>query len=63
MGNIKDREKCDYYEMLDDCDFSDGIRGRFNKPKKIPVSLRLNNDIILYFKKLSSEQKYLIKHL
>ena len=57
MSNIKDREKYDDYEMLDDYDFSDGIRGRFYKPKKIPVSLRLDNDIVLYFKKLASEQK------
>ena len=57
MSNIKDREKYDDYEMLDDYDFSDGVRGRFNEPKKIPVSLRLDNDIVLYFKKLASEQK------
>ncbi len=57
MSNIKDREKYDDYEMLDNYDFSDGIRGRFYKPKKIPVSLRLDNDIVLYFKKLASEQK------
>jgi len=57
MGNIKEREKFDDYEMLDDYDFSDGIRGRFYEPKKIPVSLRLDNDIVLYFKKLASEQK------
>ena len=57
MSNIKDRKKYDDYEMLDNYDFSDGIRGRFYKPKKIPVSLRLDNDIVLYFKKLASEQK------
>ncbi len=57
MSNIKDREKYDDYEMLDDYDFSDGVRGRFYEPKKIPVSLRLDNDIVLYFKKLASEQK------
>jgi len=57
MSNIKDREKYDDYEMLDEYDFSDGIRGRFYKPQKIPVSLRLDNDIVLYFKKLASEQK------
>jgi len=51
MSNIKEREK------FDDYDFSDGIRGRFYEPKKIPVSLRLDNDIVLYFKKLASEQK------
>jgi len=57
MSNIKEREKFDDYEMLDDYDFSDGTRGRFYEPKKIPVSLRLDNDIVLYFKKLASEQK------
>ena len=57
MSNIKEREKYDDYEMLDDYDFSGGIRGRFYEPKKIPVSLRLDNDIVLYFKKLASEQK------
>jgi len=57
MKDIKEREKYDDYEMLDEYDFSGGIRGRFYEPKKIPVSLRLDNDIVLYFKKLASEQK------
>jgi predicted DNA binding CopG/RHH family protein len=57
MSNIKERERFDEYEMLDDYDFSDGVRGRFYKPKKIPTTLRLDNDIVLYFKKLASEQK------
>ena len=57
MSNIKEREKFDNYEMLDEYDFSNGIRGRFYEPKKIPVSLRLDNDIVLFFKKLASEKK------
>jgi len=57
MSNIKEREKYDDYEMLEEYDFSGGVRGRFYEPKKIPVSLRLDNDIILFFKKLASEQK------
>ena len=57
MSNIKDREKFDDYEMLEEYDFSGGVRGRFYEPKKIPVSLRLDNDIVLFFKKLASEQK------
>ncbi len=57
MSNIEEREKYDDYEILDEYNFSDGIRGRFYEPKKIPVSLRLDNDIVLYFKKLASEQK------
>ena len=43
--------------MLEEYDFSAGVRGRFYEPKKIPVTLRLDNDIVLYFKKLASEQK------
>ena len=57
MSNIKQREKFDDYEMKDEYDFTDGVRGRFYEPKKIPVSLRLDNDIVLFFKKLASEQK------
>lgn len=57
MSNIKQREKFDDYEIEDAYDFSDGIRGRFYEPKKIPVSLRLDNDIVLFFKKLASEKK------
>lgn len=57
MSSIKDREKFDKYEMKDEYDFSGGIRGRFYKPKKIPTTLRLDDDIILYFKKKASEQK------
>ncbi len=57
MSNIKDREKHDNFELKDDYDFSDGVRGRFYKPKKIPTTLRLDNDIILYFKKRASEEK------
>jgi len=57
MSNIKQREKFHDYEVEDEYDFTDGIRGRFYEPKKIPVSLRLDNDIILFFKKLASEKK------
>jgi len=57
MSNIKQREKFDDYEMKDEYDFSDAVRGRFYEPKKIPVSLRLDNDIVLFFKKLASEKK------
>jgi len=57
MSNIKEKEKFDDYEMKDEYDFTDGVRGRFYEPKKIPVSLRLDNDIVLFFKKLASEKK------
>jgi predicted DNA binding CopG/RHH family protein len=57
MSNTKDREKFDNYEIKDEYDFSGGVRGRFYKPKKIPTTLRLDDDIILYFKKRASEEK------
>ena len=57
MSNIKEREKFDAYEMEDEYDFTGAVRGRFYEPKKIPVSLRLDNDIVLFFKKLASEKK------
>ena len=57
MNTIKNRDKFDDYELKDDYDFSDGIRGRFYTPRKVPTTLRLDNDIILYFKKLASEKK------
>jgi len=57
MSNIKEREKFDAYEMEDEYDFSGGVRGRFYKPKKVPTTLRLDDDIVLYFKKKASEQK------
>jgi len=45
------------FELKDDYDFSKGIRGRFYHPKKISTSMRLDNDIILYLKKIASEKK------
>ena len=57
MSNINEREKFDDYEIEDNYDFTGGTRGRFYKPKKVPTTLRLDNDIILYFKKKASEQK------
>ena len=43
--------------MLDEYDFSDGVRGRFYEPKKISTSMRLDNDILIFLKKQASEKK------
>ena len=51
MKTIKEREQYDSYELEESYDFESGVRGRFYEPKKIPTTLRLDNDIILYFKK------------
>ena len=43
--------------MLPEYDFSNGIRGRFYHPKKISTSLRLDDDVVLFFKKKTNEEK------
>ncbi len=45
------------FEMAEEYDFSKGIRGRFFQPHKVATTIRLDNDILLYFKKMSSETK------
>lgn len=45
------------FELHSEYDFSKGIRGRFYSPHKKPTTIRLDDDIILYFKKLASEEK------
>lgn len=57
MKNVKQRSKYDDFELEDDYDFSDGVRGRFYKPKKMPTSLRLDDDILLFLKKEAMEKK------
>lgn len=54
-NNMKNSEET--FEMADEYDFSGGVRGRFYQPKKISTSIRLDDDIILYFKKKASESK------
>jgi uncharacterized protein (DUF4415 family) len=53
-STIKEKED---FKLKDDYDFSKGIRGRFYRPKKVSTSMRLDNDIILYLKKIASEKK------
>ena len=57
MRDSKQREELDNYELEDNYDFSGGIRGRFYKPKKVPTSMRLDNDILIFLKKEASEKK------
>ncbi|GAB1433114.1 hypothetical protein MASR2M29_17390 [Spirochaetota bacterium] len=47
----------DTFELIKEYDFSSGIRGRFYHPKKVSTSIRLDDDIILYFKKKAGEEK------
>jgi uncharacterized protein (DUF4415 family) len=53
-STIKQKED---FELKNEYDFSKGIRGRFYRPKKVSTSMRLDNDILLYLKKIASEKK------
>jgi predicted DNA binding CopG/RHH family protein len=57
MKNVEERAKYDNFELEDNYDFNGGVRGRFYKPKKVPTSMRLDNDILLFLKKEASEKK------
>jgi len=54
-NNMKKSEES--FEMRQEYDFSKGIRGRFYQPKKVSTSIRLDDDVILYFKKKAGEDK------
>lgn len=45
------------YEMPDEIDMSGATRGRFYTPHKVQANIRLDDDIILYFKKLAIDKK------
>ncbi len=45
------------FELAPEYDFSQAERGRFYIPKKISTTMRLDDDIIIYFKKWASEKK------
>jgi uncharacterized protein (DUF4415 family) len=52
---MNDRE--DGFELEREYDFSTAVRGRFFRPKKKSTTIRLDEDLILFFKKRASEQK------
>jgi len=47
----------DGFELKEEYDFSRGVRGRFYQPNKRTTTIRLDDDIVLYFKKKAGEQK------
>ncbi len=47
----------DDFELESEYDFSKGIRGRFYHPRKESTTIRLDEDVILFFKKRASERK------
>ncbi len=51
------KENRDDFLLEDEYDFSNGVRSRFYTPKKKSTTIRLDDDIILYFKKIAGEEK------
>jgi uncharacterized protein (DUF4415 family) len=47
----------DVFEMKGEYDFSHAVRGRFYHPRKVSTSLRIDDDILLFFRKKASEEK------
>ena len=45
------------FELEEEYDFYRGIRGRFYKPRKVTTTIRLDDDIVLMFKKIAGEKK------
>jgi uncharacterized protein (DUF4415 family) len=45
------------YEIPDEIDMSGATRGYFYTPHKVSLSIRLDDDIVEYFKKLSLSEK------
>ena len=62
MKNIDSRAKYDNFELEDNYDFTNGVRGKFYKPEKISISMKLDNDILIFLKKQANEKKQPIKH-
>jgi uncharacterized protein (DUF4415 family) len=47
----------DDYDLKEEYDFSAGVRGRFYTPHKKSTTIRIDDDVILFFKKLAKEKK------
>lgn len=45
------------FELKKEYDFSKGVRGRFYRPHKVSTTIRLDDDILLLFKKMATERK------
>ncbi len=57
MNENSTKTNHDEFDLKEEYDFSRGIRGRFYRPTKKTTTIRLDDDIILYFKKKASEKK------
>lgn len=49
--------KTEEFNLKSEYDFSKGLRGRFYTPKKVSTTIRLDNDILMFFKKEATQKK------
>ena len=47
----------DEFGIKEEYKFEGGIRGRFYTPKKVSTTIRLDNDVLLYLKKVADLKK------
>lgn len=57
MNGDNTKAETTQFEMAEEYDFSSGTRGRFYQPKKKSTTIRLDDDLILFFKKRAGEEK------
>jgi len=51
------KENREDFELKAEYDFGGGVPARFYRPKKLSTSLRIDDDVLAYFKRLASEKK------
>jgi len=56
MKPLKQAITDDDFELEDNYDFSDGIRGRFYVTEKITETIQIDKDILLFLKKQADEK-------
>ncbi|MHB8882614.1 MAG: BrnA antitoxin family protein [Thermodesulfovibrionales bacterium] len=52
--SVKDKTEM---KLPGEVDFSKGIRGRFYRPHKVSTTIRIDDDVLLLFKKLATKKK------
>ena len=53
-ASVKDKTEM---KLPEEVDFSKGIRGRFYRPHKVSTTIRIDDDVLLLFKKLATKKK------
>ena len=56
MRTIEQRAELDEFELADNYDFSEGIRGRFYQSKTVTTTIELDNDALLFIKTRAIEK-------